>query len=507
MGHLVWYNGFENKSYTREGTDMFITPIIPEQKLCGNIKENKRYEDGEKFIIGCQAIGGKPVAKISDETGMSREYIYQQKAKVCDYATGLDDSEPEVPTLRLDKNNIDRIILSLTFDCQSSNEGIARFFEAVIKEKTVSTGYISSVIAEAAKRAQAYDDQIDLSGISQGANDEIFQCGIPILVGVDPESTYAYLLEESNDRTAETWSIYLDDRKDHGLNLQTSINDGGAGLMAGIPQVFPDVEIQADTFHALYDMGKEISKLEGKAHKMIKNEQVLENNLAGKRPRAKNKEALEEIRPKVAEAVNLYDLLFILYTWFNELISFSGHSMAEALDLARWVLQEMDALAADTPSLRKEIAKALKSLPSLLSFLGRLERGMEAAAKEADLPVEGFRLMYRQLAYRTWSPQSNDLLYQQVLLLGKRYDEARYIFQCLLDRTKKASSLVENLNGRIRSFIEVKRIIPTNSFVLLKVYFNTRRYKRSSCKERIGKSPLELLTGTPQPSFLEALGY
>ena len=197
----------------------------------------------------------------------------------------------------------------------------------------------------------------------------------------------------------------------------------------------------------------------------------------------------------------------ILYAWLKELLGFSGYSTAEALGLAQWVLQEMDALALGVPELSKEITKFRKTLPSLLSFIGRLERGMEAAAKEMELPVEGFRLMYQQMSFRPGSPESNDLLYKQVLLLDGRYDETKAAFDRLLNGTKKASSLVENLNGRIRVFIEVKRIIPTDFFVLLKVYFNTRRYKRSRRKERIGKSPFELLTGIAQPTFFEALGY
>jgi hypothetical protein len=437
---------------------------------------------------------------------MSRGYVYEQKSKVYDYAKDLDCAEADVPVLRLDKRTVDRIILSLTLDCQSPIDGIVRFFETVI-QMSVSAGTISGVIAEATKRARAFDDSIDLSGIRQGANDEIFQCGVPILTGIDPESTYTYLLEEASDRTAETWAIYLDDRRDHGLELGTSINDGGAGLMAGIPQVFSDIEIQADVFHAVYDMGKEISKLERKAYKLIKSEQGLEDNLTGKRPRAKNKEALKEIQPKVTSAIECYDLIFILFTWFKELLGFSGYNMAEARSLAQWVLLEMDALALDIPNLRKEITKARRALPSLLSFIDRLERGMEVTAKETGLPVEGFQLMYRQMSCHPGSLENNDLLYKQVMLLGNRYDDARDQFERLLSSIKKASSLVENLNGRIRVFIEVKRIIPTTFFVLLKVYFNTRRFKRSRCKERIGKSPLELLSGIIQPSFFEALGY
>ena len=452
-------------------------------------------------------MSGKAVAEIAEEIGISRQYVYQQKAKVIQYAKALDEAEPEVPILKLDQRTIERIILSLTLDCQSPNNGIVRFFETAIQEVSVSAGYISRVIAEATERARVFDDQIDLSGISQGANDEIFQCGIPVLTGIDPESTYTYLLEEASDRTAETWSIYLYDRKEHGLDLEVSINDGGTGLMAGIPRVFPDVEIQADTFHAVYDMGKEVSKLERKAHKLIKSEHVIRENLAGKRPRAKNKEALNEIQPKAEAAIMLYDNIFILYTWLKELLKFSGYSMAETQILAGWILQEMEMLVATNSGLCKEIAKVRKMLPSLLSFIGRLERGMEVVAKETGLPLEGLCLMYRQLSYRPGSPEYIELHCMQALMLGEKYSETRGEFERLLKRTKKASSLVENLNGRIRVFIEVKRIIPTDFFVLLKVYFNTRRVKRSRCNERKGKSPLELLTRSPQPEFLEALGY
>ena len=132
---------------------------------------------------------------------------------------------------------------------------------------------------------------------------------------------------------------------------------------------------------------------------------------------------------------------------------------------------------------------------------------MEVAAKETGLPIEGFCLMYQQMSCRQGSPENNELLYKQVLMLGNKYSDAKCEFERMLNRTKKASSLVENLNGRIRVFIEVKRIIPVDFFVLLKVYFNMRRYKRSRCKERIGKSPLELMTGSQQLGFLEALGY
>ena len=300
---------------------------------------------------------------------------------------------------------------------------------------------------------------------------------------------------------------HLEDRKECGLELEVSINDSGAGLMKGIPQAFPDVEIQADTFHAAYDMGKEVSKLERKAQKLINDESKLIKKANAKKPRAENIEALEEIEFKVTEAIRVYDCIYILFIWLKELLSFSGYSITETLLLAEWVLQEMELLVEKESGMYKECAKVRKQLPSLLSFIKRLEIKIEVAAKETGIPEEAFRLMYRQRVYGQDSPEYNEIIQKQVELLGSRYEEAREVFSGLIKGVKKASSLVENLNGRIRVFIEVKRVIPIKFFVLLKVYFNTRRYKRSRYKERVGKSPIELLTGCDHPEFLEALGY
>ena len=451
-------------------------------------------------------MGGKHVDEIADEIGMSRSYVYEQMAKVKKHAQELDNAVPEAPILVLDKQTITKIILILTLECQSPNAGIRSFFE-IICGINVSAGHISGVINEASERAEALDNAIDLSQINQMAVDEIFQNGTPILTGVDPISTYTFLLEEAPDRTADTWAVYLDDRKDKGLNPEVSINDGGMGIMAGVPQIFPETEIQADTFHALHDMGKEVSKLERKALKLINAEHELEEKLAGKKPREKHKESLSELRPKMEDAIRLYDTAATLFAWLKMLLNFSGYSLVDTHILCEWILQEMENADIGNAGLAKEVSKVRKLLPSLLSFISRLERGMEVVASDAGVPIEALQLMYRQMSYGPDSIQGIEIHRKLTCLIGNQYQEVRDRFQTLLDTTKKASSLVENLNGRIRVFIEIKRIIPTKFFVLLKVFYNTRRYKRSRCKERMGKSPLELLSGTSHPDFLTLLGY
>lgn len=115
--------------------------------------------------------------------------------------------------------------------------------------------------------------------------------------------------------------------------------------------------------------------------------------------------------------------------------------------------------------------------------------------------------MYRQRTLDPYSEENNKLVYELVTLLTNDYDHVKEEFEKVIGQTKKASSLVENLNSRIRVYMNLKRVVPKSCFVLLKVYFNLKKYRRGRKSERVGKSPLELMSGKEQPEFLEALGY
>ena len=437
---------------------------------------------------------------------MNRSYIYEQKYKAKAYIDNLDEEQIEAPMIILTPIMKKRLILSMALDCASSIEGIQRALESALRIKA-SIGYISGVINEAALRAQAFDETINLEGIRQGANDEIFQCGTPVLTGIDPETSYTYLLVESKDRSAETWQLVMEYCKDQGLALEATINDGGTGLNAGIPKAFPGMIIQADTFHALHGMGKEINKAERKAEAVIKAEAELEQRVQGLRPQQKTRDKLEKIKPEAEEIINVYDTLSILFGWLKILLGFSGYNMLDSMSLITFVMEEMQKLSAKFPGINKEAEKIRKILPSLLTYISRLEKAFESSAELHGIHPDAFQVMYQQLAFSEQSTEYYEIEYALWDMLKENYGMARALFVQQLKTVKKASSLVENLNGRIRKYMDVKRVVPTGFFTLMKVYFNMRRYKRSRCSERVGKSPLELLTGEPHAEFLDTLGY
>ncbi len=132
---------------------------------------------------------------------------------------------------------------------------------------------------------------------------------------------------------------------------------------------------------------------------------------------------------------------------------------------------------------------------------------MAETAQERGIPLETFEMMYRQKAFQTASDEYIRLEYRLGELLEDNYAMARREFNRIPDHTKRASSLVENLNSRIRVYMDLKRTVPGKYFTLMKVYFNTRKYHWSRIRGRVGKSPIELLTGKEYPDFLEVLGY
>jgi len=72
--------------------------------------------------------------------------------------------------------------------------------------------------------------------------------------------------------------------------------------------------------------------------------------------------------------------------------------------------------------------------------------------------------------------------------------------------TPRSSSLVENLNSRLRTYFTLRRHLGNSYLDLLRFFLNHRRFMRSRRTERQGRSPRELMTGQGHPHWLTLLG-
>lgn len=76
-----------------------------------------------------------------------------------------------------------------------------------------------------------------------------------------------------------------------------------------------------------------------------------------------------------------------------------------------------------------------------------------------------------------------------------------------LAQTPRASSIIENLNSRLRNYFFLRRHLGKRYLDVLRFFLNHRRFQRSERAERVGKSPAELLAGRVHQHWLELLGY
>lgn len=77
-----------------------------------------------------------------------------------------------------------------------------------------------------------------------------------------------------------------------------------------------------------------------------------------------------------------------------------------------------------------------------------------------------------------------------------------------MQSTPRSSSLVENLNSRRRNCLTLRRHLNGSRawLGLLQFFVNHRRFMRSRCGKRLGKSPREAMTGEDHPHWLTLLG-
>lgn len=68
--------------------------------------------------------------------------------------------------------------------------------------------------------------------------------------------------------------------------------------------------------------------------------------------------------------------------------------------------------------------------------------------------------------------------------------------------TPRCSSMVENLNSRLRNYFTLRRQLGAQYLSLLQFFLNHRTFLRSRVAERVGKSPKQLMTGQDHPHWL-----
>jgi hypothetical protein len=377
----------------------------------------------------------------------------------------------------------------------------------------LSLGTVHTILRQAVTSARDVNDQEDLSRIVIGAHDEIFQGGQPVLVGADVASTYCYLLSLEDHRDADTWGVRLLELADRGFQPQATIADFAGGLRAAHAQALPDVPCRGDVFHALDKVVPLARSLENRAYDAIAACAKLHGRQAHHAQRHGRKAANLAAKGWYARraetrAVALAEDVALLVRWLREdILAVAGPDQATRVELYDWVVAELRAREAQGPQRIRPVRTFLENQrDALLAFAGALDQDLTALAAEFAVPVATVRSVLQtqalpDTAALRWRQQAR--LWEQ---LGARYWPLQEAVAVVAAGVTRASSVIENLNSRLRNYFFLRRHLGPDYLALLQFFLNHRRFLRSEHPEREGKSPAELLTGRPHAHWLELLG-
>jgi hypothetical protein len=143
---------------------------------------------------------------------------------------------------------------------------------------------------------------------------------------------------------------------------------------------------------------------------------------------------------------------------------------------------------------------------AVLAFATPLDADLEAVAFDLQVPVFLLRAVLAvqtldERDVRRWPREA-----ARRRQLGWRFYAVSEAVATSARRTVRASSVVENVNSRLRNYFFLRRHLGPDYLHLLQFFLNYRRFLRREHPERVNHSPAELLTGVPHAHWLEMLG-
>jgi hypothetical protein len=478
----------------------------------------KRLQPQQRRDLAIQALAGtETVSVLARQHQVSRKFLYQQLHTAEDAldqafapSSTLDDVLFNLPVT---KSWVRQLVLSLVLTCHSSTRGVVELLRDVFDFR-ISLGTVHNIVHSAVAQAQKINQQYDLSTIHIGLLDEIFQAGDPVLVGVDAASTFCFLLSLQEHRDADTWGIRLLELVDRGFAPKATIADFASGLRAGHREALPGRPCRGDVFHALYDVGPLVRHLENRAYETIEARTKLERQQATVERRRGRKDPslvqkLVSARLAEAKAIALADEVALLARWLrHDILSVAGPEYAIRRDLLDFVVAELRAREPTCSHRIRPVRTLLENQrDNLLAFAVELDRDLGALAHQWQISVTTAREVLQVQSLPTGDPRRRPREAALRATLRGRYYGVCAEVQELSQQVVRASSLVENLNSRLRSYFFLRRQLGDDYLALLQFFLNHRRYLRSEIPSRVGKSPAELLTGEPHAHWLELMGY
>jgi hypothetical protein len=217
---------------------------------------------------------------------------------------------------------------------------------------------------------------------------------------------------------------------------------------------------------------------------------------------------LKRARQAQAQAHQLARDIRTLTQWLShDILALAGPRLATRQALFDFIVEQLLAREAQDARRIRPVRVALQNQrDDLLAFAGVLDDKLAAIAQAANVSADLVRAACVLHRKPTTSPAYWQGWGRLRSKLGGQFHAVFAAVAQVMQSTPRSSSMVENLNSRLRNYFTLRRHLGNPYLDLLRFFLNHRRFVRSRRAERKGKSPRELMTGQDHPHWLTLLG-
>jgi hypothetical protein len=456
-----------------------------------------------------------PISHLATRENVSRKFLHRQKRTADEALTEAfapaTKSQDVLFHLPVTEAWLMQLTLALILINHSSYRGVVELMRDLLGV-VITVATIHNWLQAAADKASAINRSQDLSLVRVGLHDEIYQGSQPVLAGVDEKSTYCYLLAGVDRRDEDTWGTHLLDAMRQGLNPDYTIADAGTGLRAGQKAAWGDKPCHGDVFHLQHQCEGLANMLSRLAKGATSRRKKLEQKMVQAKQRGLGNTLSNKLtlaRQTELQAVRLAKDVRTLVHWLgHDVLALAGPALEERQALFDFIVTELNALETMDRKRIRPVRIALENQrDDLLAFAKVLDEKLDDIAQRFDTPLYLIRAL---CLLQRKKPTSNAYWQRRNQLHAQLSGKFHLLLEAVIETMKqipRASSLVENLNSRLRNYFFLRRQLGESYLDLLQFFLNHRTFLRSRRPERVGKSPRELMTGQGHPHWLELLGF
>jgi hypothetical protein len=457
--------------------------------------------------LALEALSSDNISELSRNNQTTRKTVYKYRDEAVlainnHFELANDDVLFNIPVT---KALIETAVVTLSGVCKGSERDI-RSTILYLYDYSISTGSINNILNSISNTAGDINNGYNLEDCKNSTSDECFNRGDPILAVADIPSKFCLMLEREDKLDQNVWEMYLEDLKTRGFYPTVNVLDGGSSMNPAFETVYEKTTLRYDHFHILKTIKELLRFLKNKKESAVTLALKYFNKLSKKE--TEDNQALWDIASiDMKSSEDIYVTTSTLLTWMQyDILQLPAANPSVRSELFDFIIDELTLVAEKHPHRISGIITTFKNQKtSLLDVAESLNTQFKVIADNHNVPLDTVWDICYLARYKFTSQEYHLQSLELDEKLGDTFDLIEdQVLNCI-DTTYRTSSVIENLNSRLRPYIDARKGFKSNRYSFIQFMLNHLPFQRSANEAHKGKSAAEIFIGKDLPEWTELL--